>query len=238
MSFCMIKLLKENIVLALGISLPLLLVALFVLAGTLPALFVDDPKHDFLFSDNNYGQLRFEVINEKLHLRLTPNQYSTTVEPPSLYRYTAATGKTQKLSYKLPDIPKLPVQGVNNINVNTNINIPVDPTKPPTPEQARNAAKVVAEIQHNNPALQITLFPLPEFADLRLDTSSEAPDGYRFTYGSSGYYGGGLLWGMGGSYREGRSALIKNGKKVPVHFGGSSTDYYRSPAFVGWVIAP
>lgn len=233
------KFLKDNIVLALGISLPLLLVALFVLAGTLPALFVDAPKHDFLFSDNNYGQLRFEVVNEKLHLKLVPNQYAATpAEQPLLYRYNAATGRTQKLNYKLPDIPKLPVQGINNVNVNTNINIPVDPTKPPTAEQARNAAKVVAEIQQNNPALQTTLFPLPEFADLRLDTSNEAPDGYRFAYGSSSYYGGGLLWGMGGSYHESRAALVKNGKKVPVHFSGSGTDYYRSPAFIGWVIAP
>ena len=40
--------------------------ALFVLAGTLPALFVDDPKHDFVFSDNNYGQLRFVVNRSEL----------------------------------------------------------------------------------------------------------------------------------------------------------------------------
>ncbi len=232
------KFLKENIVLALGISLPLLLVALFVLAGTLPALFVDDPKHDFLFSDNNYGQLRLEVVNERLHLRLTPNQYAAPGDPPVLYRYSAATGKTQKLSYKLPDMPKLPVQGINNVNVNTNINIPVDPTKPPTAEQARNAAKVVAEIQQNNPALQETLFPLPEFADLRLDSSNEAPDGYHFAYGNSGYYGGGFIWGFGGSYHHGKAALVKDGKKVPVGFSSSGTDYYRSPNFIGWVITP
>lgn len=233
------KFLKDNIVLALGISLPLLLVALFVLAGTLPALFVDDPKHDFLFADNHYGQLRFEVVNEKLHLRLIPNQYAAAPqEQPLLYRYSAATGKVQRLSYKLPDMPKLPVQGINNVNVNTNINIPVDPTKPPTAEQARNAAKVVAEIQQNNPALQTTLFPLPEFDALRLDTSAEAPDGYHFAYGSSGYYGGGFLFGIGGSYREGRAALVKDGKKVQLHFSGSGRDYYRSPAFVGWVITP
>ena len=232
------KFIKDNIVLVLGISLPLLLVALFALASTLPALFVEDPKHDFVFSDNNYGQLRFEVVNEKLHLRQIPNQYAAPVEPPLLYRYVAATGKTQKLSYKLPEMPRLPVQGINNVNVNTNINIPVDPTKPPTPDQARNAAKLVAEIQQNNPALQDTLFPLPEFADLRLDTSNEAPDGYRFAYGSSGYQSGGFLFGFGGSYHQGKAALLKDGKKVPVHFSGSGNDYYRSPNFIGWVITP
>ncbi len=232
----MLKFVKENIVLVLGVTLPLLLVILFVLASAVPAMFVDNPRYDCLFWDGDHGQLRFEVVNQKLQIKYTPNQYAGQTTP-ILYRYSAATGKTLKVAFKLPDFPKLPPPGTNQFNVNTNINIPVDPAHPPSPEQARNAAKIVAEIQQNNPATQTLSFPIVELADLKLDSSVEAPDGYRFAGNDYSYYRGDFFWGFGGSsYNAQKVSLIKGGKRLPIHINGAGQEYYRTATFIGWIV--
>ncbi len=61
----------------------------------------------------------------------------------------------KKLSKNMRGLVRsLPGYGVRQMNINTNINIPVDPTKPPTPDQARNALQLgVAEIQLVLPSL-------------------------------------------------------------------------------------
>jgi hypothetical protein len=228
------KFIKDNIVLVLGFTLPLMLVAFFVLASVIPAMFVANPRYDFLFWDGDQGQLGFEVVNERLNIKYTPNQYAGQATP-TLYRYSAATGKTQKVSFKLPDFPKLPVPSSNPPNISANINIPVDPNKPPTPEEARNVAKIVGEIQQNAQAAKIVSIPLAELAQVKLDSSSEAPDGYRFV-GGHHYYRGDFVWGFGGSYSAQKVSLIKDGKRVPIHFSNEGPNDYRSPTFIGWVI--
>lgn len=232
----MLKFVKDNIVLVLGVTLPLMLVLLFVLASAIPAMFIENPRYDCLFWDGDHGQLSFEVVNEKLQIKYTPNQYGGQATP-TLYRYNVATGTTQKIAFKLPDFPKLPAPGTTRTNVNTNINIPVDPTHPPSPEQARNTAKIVAEIEQNNPAAQTLSIPLAELAGIKLDSGVEAPDGYRFAEGGNNYYRGDFFWGFGSSsYGAQKIGLIKDGKRVPIHYSASTQDYYRSPTFIGWVI--
>ena len=229
------KFIKDNIVLVLGLTLPLLLVLLFVLASVIPAMFVANPRYDCLFWDGDRGQLSFEVVNERLNIKYTPNQYAGQATP-TLYRYSAATGKVQKVNFTLPDFPKLPVPGSNPPNISANINIPVDPTKPPTAEEARNAAKIVNEIQQSAPAVKVIAIPIAELADVKLDNSAEAPDGYRFVGGGYDYYRGEFFWGFGGSYSAQRLSLIKDGKRVPIHYGSTAPEYYRSPSFIGWII--
>ena len=93
------KFIKENIVLTIGISLPLFLVLLFVMAGTLPKYWVADPKYDFLFSDGRYSYIEFQVQQQKLYIKVDPVRYQNEKSLPHLYRYEAATGKIQEISF-------------------------------------------------------------------------------------------------------------------------------------------
>jgi hypothetical protein len=228
------KFIKENIVLVLGISLPLLLVGFFILASVLPAMFVENPRYDFLFSDGAYSQMKFEVVNGKLHIKVTANQYGDRTTP-TLYRYSATTGKVQKFSIQLPEIPAIAATVTNNSSINTNIVIPVDPTKPPSPEQAQNAAKIVAEIKKDSTP-QTVMIAVTELADLKLDSGTEAPDGYRFIQGGYDYYRSDFFWGLGSSGSNRRTAMIKNGKSVPIVYNNTHENYYNSPQFIGWII--
>lgn len=228
------KFIKENIVLVLGISMPLLLVGFFILASVLPAMFIENPRYDFLFSDGAYSQMKFEVVNGKLQIKVTANQYGDRTTP-ALYRYSAATGKVQKLSIKLPEIPAIATSVTSNSTISTNIVIPVDPAKPPSAEQAQNAAKLVAEIKKDSTP-QIMMVAVTELADLKLDNGTEAPDGYQFTQGGYDYYHGDFFWGVGSSSSHHRSALIKNGKSVPILYNNSRENYYNLPQLVGWII--
>ena len=60
------KFIKDNIILVLGISLPVILVVIFILSSVIPKFFVRDPQYDFLFSDSQYSQVEFVVIDQKV----------------------------------------------------------------------------------------------------------------------------------------------------------------------------
>lgn len=235
------KFIKDNIVLTLGISLPLVLVGLFMAASTLPKYLVADPQYDVFFSDGRYSYIEFQVQQQKLTMRVDPARYQNEKSLPHLYRYRAATGKTEEIIFRAPDMSKhQTLEGNNKNNINTNIVINVDPTKLPSQEQAQDTSKIVSEINKNNSIAPFTV-PVAETAELNINTTPSAPDGYQFSNADYGYSNHGLLFlGGGSSYRNRGPVLSKSGKNIPVlHHNLRDSQYgsfYGSSHFIGWVI--
>ncbi len=232
------KFIKENIVLTLGISLPLLLVVLFMVADALPKYWVADPQYDFFFSDSRYSYVEFQVQQQKLYIRVDPARYQNEKSLPHLYRYVAATGKIQEITFEAPDMSKYQtLDGSANRNgINANIVIAVDPTKLPSQEQAQDTSKIVSEINKGNNTAPI-MIPVAEAAALNINAAPAAPDGYQFSNGGYNYNGDGLLFfEVGSSYRNHGPVISKSGKHIPISYNGSSDQYNSSSNFIGWII--
>ncbi len=195
----MTKFFKENLVLVLGVSLPILLIIFFAIATAIPKHLVDDPKYDFLFVSNYYNngsnsRLQFDVIDGKLKITHYRPKKNRLLSIPKLYRYNVQDGSVQEISVNLP-----------------------------TSYASENDDDKGKE------------FIIDELKNLKLNTKSIAPDGYKFE--ASYRYNRGLLGGMffyGGS-RSG-VAISKNARVVKVNrqMGGYYNSHYTK--FLGWVV--
>ncbi len=229
--------LKENIVLVLGISLPLLLIILFMLASGLPRFFVADPHYDLLFSEGPTEQVSFKIRGKKLYFNIAPIRNVADIRLPRLYRYVAATGMAEEITFVAPDMSSQRVVDANDYNqpITTNIVIPVDPNHLPTPEDAQDASNIAAEIKRKAPAKPV-LLPVAELSNIKLSNSYSAPDGYQFSAGS--YCGSGMFFfGFGhSSYRQCGAMLIKDGKRIALPFSSNESDFLRDEDFTGWIV--
>ena len=222
---------KDNIVLVAGISLPLVLVIVFVLAGIIPQYTVADPKFDVIFSDRNYNKYQFEVVDQHVHITAMPGGYygSNNVKP-KLYRYNAASKQVQEINYTMPDLPE-PTPGVNIYNNPVNTNINIDPTHPPTAQQAEDTSKAVNAMKTAQVQKPVSV-PVKELEGVTLNTDSISPDGYEL---KSHYrtHSGGMFVG-GGSYSGYTATLAKGGKRVALPYPKSNS--YEEPRLLGWVV--
>ena len=82
----------------------------------------------------------------------------------------------------------------------------------------------------------MTPIDVPDLAELEVDSSSLAPDGYRFSGGADGYGGnvfGGLFFGSS-LYRV-QAELVKDGRSI--RLPNTEDAYYGNTVrFVGWVL--
>lgn len=228
------KFIKDNYVLVIGICLPVLLVIFFMLASFLPNLFVDDPRHDFLFSDGEYGEVEFKVINHKLHFKVAGSRTRPTPSIPHLYRYSAATGSVEEVTFVPPDLSNQHYKPHSYEAINTQVVIPVDPKQPPSDAQIDNTSKIITRFNQNG-ASEPQLIAVPEVASLTLDSKNKALDGYEFKEGRYGYRSGMMLT-RHSTYKEPGAILSKDGKHVPVTYNSASENYHRTPRFIGWII--
>jgi hypothetical protein len=105
------KFVKDNLVLVVGLTLPILLMAGFLLASALPGR-LDPPKYDLLFSTNEYPNppipitLRLVVKDGVLTAQYTPLPVPRGAYPngnwKKLFRYQASSGTVRELSFGLP----------------------------------------------------------------------------------------------------------------------------------------
>ncbi len=112
------KWLKENLVLASGIVLPVLLVGAFFILNSAPKLLTDPPKYDFVMVAYSYDYqhsndyfLSFEVRDGKLSGKAFPRKEgkNTYRDKANVFRYNAAANSFEELTYDLPD-------GLDNID--------------------------------------------------------------------------------------------------------------------------
>lgn len=97
---------KENFVLILGVTLPLLLAVGFLLATKISVLGIDPPKTSVLYYYQSY-HLQNEVLkvkDGKVYLLPKKRPYDDGVIEPVLYLYNPVTGENRKIS--LPEYTK------------------------------------------------------------------------------------------------------------------------------------
>lgn len=211
------KFIKDNILLILGISLPLLLVVLFMVASSLPKYLVAHPQYDFFFSDSRYNYMEFQVQEQKIYMKVDPERYQNEKFLPNLYRYVAATGKTQEITLQAPDMSKY--QTLDGSAKRNGVN-----------------SNIVSEINRSNNTGPIMIL-LAETAALNINTELTAPDGYRFSKDGYNYNRGFvMLFGVENSYRNHGPVISKSGKSIPISYNSSAGSHYSQLNFIGWVI--
>jgi hypothetical protein len=104
------RLLKDNIALVAGISLPVLLVIVFWIATVIPQMTVPDPQYDLVYSADHYdyntplaGTVSLDVREGRLHAtfhRVEGQRYSNT---PRVYYFDVAAGSLQELTIEVPE---------------------------------------------------------------------------------------------------------------------------------------
>jgi hypothetical protein len=106
------KFVKDNLVLVVGLTLPVLLMAGFLLASALPGRMADPPRHDLLFSTSEYPNppipitVRLVVKDQVLTAQYTRLPVPAGGYPngtwKKLYRYQASSGTVRELSFGFP----------------------------------------------------------------------------------------------------------------------------------------
>jgi hypothetical protein len=95
--------LRENPTIAFGLALPLLLVVVFLLISGIPALLVDPPQHDVLYSSeyyNNQEGVQISVVDQKV--QVSHRGFVQGGQIPRLWRYHSKTGAVQEIAIILP----------------------------------------------------------------------------------------------------------------------------------------
>src|SRR5262245_11769518 len=107
------KFVRDNLVLVIGVTLPVLLMAGFLLASALPGRLSDPPKYDLLFwSYECWSAVRLPISREfvvkdgVLVAQYTPvakaNGIATNSTWQKLFRYEAANTTVRELTLTLP----------------------------------------------------------------------------------------------------------------------------------------
>ncbi len=102
--------LKRHGFLIAGVALPILVVVAFVLARTLPRLWVEDPRYDVLYGVRaSYGtrsrpvDCDLAVVDGRLRVRWVKMQNPSYQDPPSLYRLHPASGAVEEIPLPEPE---------------------------------------------------------------------------------------------------------------------------------------
>jgi len=122
------KFLRENPTIAFGLGLPILLVLVFLLVSGLPALMVDPPKYDVLYSTGYYDYqngIQISVVNKKVEV--VYQGIARVGQKPRIWRYNPKTGAVTEIAIILP--AGLPMAGrtpptKEELTQSTVINVP------------------------------------------------------------------------------------------------------------------
>lgn len=103
----MLKVIRQNPMIAAGILLPALVALFFILATAVPKWLVEPPQYDFLFTHYDYRssiprvELRFDVRERKLRARVFETQNSSGTVP-RLLLYNAGEGTVAEIFVDVP----------------------------------------------------------------------------------------------------------------------------------------
>jgi len=109
--------LRDNVMIAVSIALPLLIVALFAVASLVPNLLADPPAYDLVlvmdapYAESTPSPVRVEltVSDERLRARVYAPGDNERPFLPRIFEYVAATGSVREIAVVLPDgVEQLP----------------------------------------------------------------------------------------------------------------------------------
>jgi hypothetical protein len=126
---------KDNFALIIGLSLPAILVLGFLLASYLPQSFDTPPQYELVFSTSRYDNslpfhVDFTIINQKLHMRLTPRKELEGTYVKELFVYNAQKGSVRKIHYQLPELSsnhpyeEIPITELHNFIIDSSSKSP------------------------------------------------------------------------------------------------------------------
>ena len=102
-------LLKENIALVAGISLPVLLVCIFWIATAIPKMTVPAPRYDLIYTADYYdynapthGTVKLEVRDGRLRATYHSVEHQNYHSSPRLYYFDVSSGSTHELTVDVP----------------------------------------------------------------------------------------------------------------------------------------
>lgn len=126
--------LKENLVLAIGLTLPLLLIVLFFLASVLPKSLGQPPQYEMLFTTAKYDYqhktdyvLDFNVKNQQLFVKTSKSPDKDNFNSVKLMAYD---GKTETVREIKIDESKLSVGTEILLEETKNLTIDTSPASP------------------------------------------------------------------------------------------------------------
>lgn len=191
---------KENVVLVIGLTLPLILILIFFVATVLPKSMVSPPQYEMLFSTSQYNSqtpspylIGFVVKEGVLKARISKaDTKNINYTSRRLMAYDGKTGSVREIAYDLSKIG-----------------------------DAADGSEIILE----------------ETGNMKIDTSSKAPDGYEYDGPSYGH--GGLVPELfiGGGYRNQGLRVKKGMAAYKIPNVSNNYYYYNDVQFIGWVIA-
>lgn len=103
------RVVKENLILIIGISLPIFLVILFYLAAVLPKILVKSPKIDLLYLTTAYPHdgITAEIKEGTLKIWITPEVRKGSLPMPRLFRFSAKTMTSTEIPISLSPAPRI-----------------------------------------------------------------------------------------------------------------------------------
>jgi hypothetical protein len=120
---------KENLVLAVGLALPLLLILLFFLATVVPKSFGTPPQYEMLFTTVKYDYqnkpevvLSFNVKNKALMVTAKKSDDKNNANFTKLMAYDAKTETLREIAIdtsKLNNGAEVPVEEIKNVAIDT-----------------------------------------------------------------------------------------------------------------------
>jgi len=199
------KFIRDNPTIAFGLGLPLLLVAVFLAISGIPALLVAPAQYEVLYA-TNYNF--YNNAQNAIQIAVVGDRVQVSY-----------VGNTQP--YQTPRLWRFnPKTGAVK-----EIALQVPPGLAPNSGRPVEAEKTPS----------VTPINVPDLAGLKVDSSSLAPDGYRFSSGADSY-GGNVFDGLffGSRYRI-QAELIKDGRSI--RLPNTEGAYYGNAVrFVGWVL--
>lgn len=128
------KFIKENLVLAAGIGLPLLLVAIFLLCSAIPRWMTPPPKYDLLLMSHNWNLMEprtadFYIEHGKLKARPSPKSKDNPSRPRQrLFIYNVASQSYTELQPVIipPGAREVTVAETQNLILSTSTKAPDD----------------------------------------------------------------------------------------------------------------
>ncbi len=197
---------RDNPTIAFGLGLPLLLVAVFLAISGIPVLLVAPAQYEVLYA-THYN------FHNNPHNAIRIAVVGDRVQ-------VSYVGNTQP--YQTPRLWRFnPKTGAVK-----EIALPLPPGLAPNSGRPVEAEKTPS----------VTPIDVPDLAGLRVDSSSLAPDGYRFSSGADGY-GGKVFDGLflGSSHYRVHAELVKDGRSI--RLPETEGAYYGNAVrFVGWVL--
>jgi hypothetical protein len=130
---------KQNFVLIVGISLPVLLVVLFFVATVIPKSMTAPPQYELLFSTTRYDyqnpppyNVDFVVRDGRLKARISANNNKQAINynQRKLMAYDGKTGSVREIVYDLPpmegvaDGSEVDIAAAANLTIDTNSKAP------------------------------------------------------------------------------------------------------------------